>query len=111
MGMVIGIWVIVIILVLLNGFAAGVAAALHVWRSGQPRRSRAVTAAGITGLLPLVMVFPAAIEPAMRGTASVVGLIIGFIVLCGLSMAVSLPGAVIIARKLDGPGNAYQAFE
>jgi hypothetical protein len=32
-------------------------------------------------------------------------------VICVVTMGASLPGAAIVARKLDGPGDAYRAFE
>jgi hypothetical protein len=111
MGSFLGIWIFLVFLVLLNGFAAGTAAVLHVWRSGQSRQSRAVTAAAITGLVPAIMMIPAIIAQGSFEVPSLVGSIVGIAVLCGLTMAVSLPGALIIARKLDGPGNAYAAFE
>ena len=107
----IGLWAIVFALFVLNGFAAGIVAALYVWGGNQARRSRALTAAGITGLVPLVMALPAVLYQASTGETPVVALIVGFAMVCGLAMAISLPGAVIIARKLDGPGGAYRTFE
>jgi len=111
MSAFIAIWAIVLFVVVLNGFAAGMAAILHVWRTRQPRRSRALTAAAITGLIPVVMSAPAVFAQATVGAVSVFGLIVGFAVVYGLTMAVSLPGALIIARMLEGPGGAYRAFE
>jgi len=111
MSALIGIWAIAVFVVVLNGFSAGLTAFFHLWRSKQARRSRALTAAAITGLIPLVVAAPAVLTQTSNGTVSVVGFIVGFGVLSVLTMAVSLPGAVIIARKLDGPGDAYRAFE
>ena len=111
MGAVTGIWVVFVFLVLLNGFAAGMAAVLHVWRSGQRRRSRIVTAAALTGLVPTVMIFPAVFEQELAGGAQLAGMIVGMGMMFGLSTVVSLPGAVIIGRRLDGPGDAYRTFE
>ena len=111
METIIGIWAVGFSVFVLNGFAAGLAAALHVWRKDQPRRSRVLTAAGITALVPVVITLPAIYFEVSTGASAVVPVIVGFAFICGVTMAISLPGAVIIARKLDGPGEAYRAFE
>lgn len=107
----IGLWTLVFFTVLLNGFAAGVAAALHVWRPEQLRRSRVLTAAAVAGLIPAMIAVPPMLMDISVGARAPFGLVLGVAVISVVAMAASLPGAVIIARKLDGPGNAYTAFE
>ena len=111
MAALIGIWSVLVFLVLLNGFAAGIAAALHVWRSKQPRRSRILTAAAVSGLVPAAIALPAMAADVSSGMVAPLGLLVGIAVICAIAMGASLPGAVIVARKLDGPGDAYRAFE
>lgn len=107
----IGLWTLLVGIIGLNGFAAGMVAVLHVWRSKRPRRSRVLIAATITGLVPAALAAPAMLVDMSSGMVAPVGLLIGIAVACVLAMAASLPGAVIVARKLDGPGDAYRAFE
>ena len=107
----IGLWALVFFTVLLNGFAAGVAAAFHVWRPRQPRRSRILTAAAVAGLIPAMIAVPTLLMDVSMGARAPFGLVLGVAVISVVAMVASLPGAVIIGRKLDGPGNAYTAFE
>ena len=37
--------------------------------------------------------------------------VIGAGVFSAIAVVVSLPGAMLVARKLEGPGDAYKAFE
>lgn len=107
----IGLWTVVVLIIGLNGFAAGMVAVLHIWRGKQSRRSRALTAAALAGLFPgLIAVAPMAVDMT-TGARAPFGLIVGLVVLCAVAMAISLPAALIVARKLDGPGDAFKAFE
>lgn len=111
MAAFIGIWTILVSIVGLNGFAAGMAAVLHVWRPQQRRRDRALKAAAITGFLPASLLAPAMIGGFSAGSEALTGLIIGFAAIYLISSVVSLPGATIVARSLERPGDAYRAFE
>jgi hypothetical protein len=111
---VIGIWAIVIAIVAFNLCAAGVAAVLHAWRSKMRRRGRIVAAAAATGVLPASTLIVAGLVEIGWPTSSpeeplVVAL--AFALVMGLTMIVSLPGAFLVARKLESPGEDYRAFE
>jgi MFS superfamily sulfate permease-like transporter len=107
----IGLWTILVLIIGLNGFAAGMVAVLKGWRSKQSRRSRALTAAAVAGLFPAAIALPAMAVDVSAGSMAPLGLILGIAVICVVAMVASLPGAVIVARKLDGPGDAFRAFE
>lgn len=103
-------WVGVTGLIGLNGFAAGIVAVLHEWRSSLRRASRIVVASTTSGLLPAsyFMVIPAA-TAAERGEFGVMALA-GAVVFVIAAVA-SLPGAIVLARKLARPGDEFRTFE
>ena len=104
------VWLAVVLLIALNGFAAGVAASLHAWKSRMPRAARALTAAVIAGLLPcsvLIFVFLDPVEFRPDGT----DLLVSFGVLFSVGVIGSMPGAWLITRKLAQPGDDFRAFE
>ena len=113
MEWVVGIWAIVVGIAILNLCAAGVAAVMHAWRSKMRRGGRIVTAAAVTGFLPASTLLAAGIaETAWSSTAEeplVMGL--AFAMLLTIGMVVSLPGALLVARKLEAPGDDYRSFE
>lgn len=111
MTTLVGIWSIVVFFVGINLAAGGVAAILHVRRKGQPRRGRVLTAAAIVALLPTALVIPAMLIPASIGGVAPVGMIVAVVLVFAFGFAGSLPGAVIVARQLDKPGDDYRAFE
>ena len=104
------IWTILIAIIGLNGFAAGVAAVLHSRRAKQRRRARIVTAAAVTGLLPACVMIPPVLAQMSIGAEAPIALLgTGAVFL--VTMAVSLPGAAVVARRLEAPGEDYRAFE
>ena len=107
MQALIGLWTLVLFIVLLNGFSAGVVAGLHVWR----RRQRILAAAAVAGLVPAAIAVPSRLIDISVGTQAPFALVVSIAVMSLVTMAASLPGAMIIARKLDGPGNAHMVFE
>jgi hypothetical protein len=111
MAALIGLWGIVVSLIFINGFAAGMVAILFAWRRSQRRGSRVLTAVVLTGLLPASMMVPALLAQASAGFESPAGMIIGTVGVFVLAMAGSLPGALIVARKLEAPGDEFRAFE
>lgn len=102
-------WVIVVTIVGLNGFAAGVAAILHARRSKLRRGSRTVLAAAIAATLPASFFVVVPLAEGWRSWDS--GWLLALAAVLGLGAAVSLPGASIITRKLEAPGDEYRAFE
>ena len=84
---------------------------MHVWRRRQPRRSRILAAAAVAGLVPAAIAVPSRLIDISVGTQAPFALVVSIAVMSLVAMAASLPGAMIIARKLDGPGNAHMVFE
>ena len=99
----------------LNGLAAGVAAIFHAWRVRLPRESRVFFASVAAAVLPAgVIVLLAIVGASQPGTRATLGpmeflLIFGACTVAGI--IVSLPGAVVVARKLESPGEDYRTFE
>jgi hypothetical protein len=103
-------WLAIVTVVGLNGFAAGVVALLHIWRHGMRRRTRILLAGAAAGLLLASPLLTFAFgEVNVSGEPLV--LVVLVVLMSAFAAAASLPGAVIIARKLEGPGGAFRAFE
>ena len=111
MAALIGLWAILVSIIGLNGFAAGVVAVLHLWRPEQSRGGKVLFAVVFSGLLPTSLMIPSFLFAASVGTIAPVGMMIGAVVMFVLALVISLPGALIVARKLDAPGDHYRAFE
>lgn len=131
----VAIWLLLVGLVGLNGFAAGMAATLHLWRGMVRPRIRIILAATVSGLLPFAMLAaPLSLELgsvsdapqfigaviidldldvvfAFNNAAQFIGAVMAMILIVGLGTLVSLPGATVITRKLAGRGDAYKSFE
>jgi len=106
------IWMIIVLIVMLNGCAAGVIAILHIRRSTMRRGSRVAIAAAVTGFLPVSLVIPFAIaDLGPTGSEGPLVVFLGLTMILGVGMLFSLPGALILARKLEAPGGEYRAFE
>jgi hypothetical protein len=105
-------WLGIVGVIGLNGFAAGVAAVLHLWQSRMRRAPRIVLAAGVTGLLPasLILVMGLTDRTFLMGEGPFVMLVV-FAILFGPGAVLALPGAVVITRKLAQPNVDYRAFE
>ena len=109
---VFAIWVIAVLIVLLNGCAAGVVAILHARRATLRRGRRVMTAAAVTALLLASMFIPFALADfSSTGMEEpiVIGLTLAMVF--AVSLVVSIPGALIVARKLEAPGEEFRAFE
>ena len=111
MAWAIGIWGILISIVGVNLSAAGVVAILHAWRSKMRRGGRIFTAAAMTGLLPASLMIPTMLPGVSAGAEAPVGLVVAFFMVLGMVTVVSLPGALIVARKLEAPGDEFRVFE
>jgi len=97
----------------LNGFAAGMVASLSIWRRRMRRSARIVSASALAGLLP-ASIFVIAGASELFGTSAseesaVWAFVVGLVLI--VAAAVSLPGAIIVGRKLDRPGDEYRTFE
>ena len=114
MDWVIGVWLTVMSVVVVNLCAAGVIAILHGWRSKTRRGRRILTASAVAGLIPAsTMLTIGLAEDGWPSLASEEALIVAlaFAVILATAMLVAVPGALVVDRKLDGPGDAYRAFE
>jgi hypothetical protein len=109
---VLAIWVIVVWIFVLNCCAAGVGAMLHIWRRKIRRGGRIVAAAAIAGLLNIGMFVPVAFtDPTWAGPDGPLFLGVVFLGVLVLTFVIALPGAMVVARKLEAPGDDYRAFE
>lgn len=113
MEWIIIIWLIVFSILVFNLCAAGVVAILHAWRSKMRRGGRIVTAAALAGFLPSSTFLAGGLVESLTSSSSeepfVMALAFGMIML--IATVVSLPGALIVARKLDTPGDDFRTFE
>jgi hypothetical protein len=109
--MLVGLWAIFVSIVGLNGFAAGIVTVLYLWRRQQRRGTRVLAAVMLTALLPASLMAPGMLMSASAGATAPVGMLVGTAFLFAAAMVVSLPGALIVARKLEAPGDEFRAFE
>ena len=103
-------WAFVVFIVLLNGCAAGIAALFHTRRSEMRRGSKIVGAILGTGLITAGMIGPWTIEGMAEGEGPLIPLLV-LILIMVVAMVVSVPGAVIITRRLEVPGDEFRTFE
>lgn len=114
MEWVVGAWAIVVAVVALNLCAAGVAGIMHAWRSKTRRGGRILAATAVSGSLPGSIFIVAGLVEAGWPTSSAEEPLVmagAVAMVMGLGMLVSLPGAAIVARKLEAPGEDYRTFE
>ena len=105
-------WVGLASIVGLNGFAAGVAAVLYAWRSGLRRGGRTFLASVLAGFLSASSFIGLGLlgspELATEEPWILVGVFGG---LFAVATVISGPGALLVARKLEKPGDDFRAFE
>jgi hypothetical protein len=111
MASFIGIWAIVVGVVGLNGFAAGTVAVVHLWKRQQSRGGKVLIAAISSALLPTSLIVPGMLLSASVGGTAPAYVVLGAIMMFAMSLVASLPGAIVVARKLEKPGDEYRAFE
>jgi hypothetical protein len=104
-------WLILVFVIGLNGFAAGVAAILHAWRHGQKRATRTLIAAISAGLFPFSWLVPTFFSELGSGSEAPLYLALGGGVLFAIATAVSFPAAIVVSRKLEAPGDQFRTFE
>ena len=102
-------WVIVVTVVGLNDFAAGVAAMLHAWRSELRPGSRTLLAGTMAAILPTSFFIVVPLAEDWRSWES--GWLLALAAVLGVGALVSLPGASIVTRKLEAPRGEYRTFE
>jgi hypothetical protein len=105
------IWVTLVSIVILNGCAAGVAAMIHARRSPMRRGGRLMLAVGVTALLPTSMFIPAFIGDSLANTEEPYVMAFAVAAIFVVALVTSIPGALIMARKLEQPGDEFRAFE
>lgn len=105
------IWLGAVSVIGVNGFAAGIAAMLYIWRRRIGKSGRALLAALAAGLVPAVMVGGIGlIEEGFSGDGPfMVALAFGVFALIG--SVVALPGAILVARSIEQPSDDYRFFE
>ncbi len=109
-GIVIVIVTGLVSIVGLNLSAAGIVACFYLWRRKVPVSTRAMLAAGLAGLLPvLASMAPLAMQIVEGGQEAVIMLVVIAMVLA-VSTVLSLPGALVVSRKLQQPLD-HRAFE
>ncbi len=98
-------------IILLNGFAAGMAAAIYLKRREWPRSRRILIAVALAGLIPVLMFSGVALFSP--GSVEETGLVIGFLLLVfgGGGALVSLPGAIMMSRMVERGPSLGDTFE
>ena len=109
---VIASWIILIWILVLNCCAAGVGEMLHLCRKNIRRAGRVVVAAAVAALMNIGMFVPIAFTDPMAGGSDDY-LIVGgiFPAVLAITFFITLPGAIVITRKLEAPGDEFRAFE
>jgi hypothetical protein len=103
-------WVVFVSALMLNGTSAGVATLLHCRFGRFGGGARMLFAAFIAGALPAsILIVIRLADPGSGGQS--VSWVVAVAVTLAVSGAVSLPGAVLVTRKLARPGDDYRAFE
>ena len=106
------IWILVSAAAGLNLSAAGVAAILHAWRVNMRRGGRMFAAAVIAALVPTSGFVAIALSESATATSEdpfIVAIV--FLAIQAVCTLVSLPGAAVVARKLEHPGDDFRVFE
>lgn len=103
-------WVAFVILLMLNGTSAGVAALLHCWLGRFGSGARILFAAFAAGALPasFFIVVPL-VDGDLRSQPVYMALALVMVLAVGAGLA--LPAAIVVTRKLAKPGEDYRAFE
>ena len=104
-------WFGVVTFLALNGFAAGVAAAFYAWRRAISRWGRIFYSAGMAGLLPASIMILAVVNPDQYPIEDRIWIFPAACLIFSVGFVASVPGAWIITRKLEQPGDEFRAFE
>ena len=94
-------------LIIINGYAAGVVAALYFWRNRQSVAKRALFAALVAGLTAAAMLSGPMLADGFNDTLPIV---LGLAFTGGIAALVSLPGAFIMSRKIANHDPVGETF-
>jgi hypothetical protein len=111
---VIGVWAIIIVVIALNGFAAGIAACLYGIRDDLRRGSRNLMASLSAGFLPASFVIVGGFSNLASEVGSDEGILfwaVFFVVVFGIATLLAFPGAMIGSRIAERPGDDFRTFE
>ena len=107
-----GIWIVVVLVVMLNGCAVGVVAWLHTSRRTMRRGAKIAISVFVTALLPASLFFPFVVaDLTPTGGEEPIIIAVALAMVFVLSAAAALPGAYIMSRKVEAPGDEYRTFE
>lgn len=110
--MAVGAWIFIVLAVLMNGCSGGVAAVLHRRRHTFRRAGRIATSALVTGLISTSMILPvASVDPQWADSGGPLILVLALAAVLAIATLICVPGAFLIARRLEGPGDEYRTFE
>lgn len=98
-------------IVLVNGFAAGAAAALYLWRRQWSRGRRNFLSVSLTGLVLVLMTGSIMISSNSGALESGFLMSFLFIFFGGGGAVVSLPGAIAMTRKIERGPSYGDTFE
>ena len=105
------IWIGALFVIGVNGFAAGIAALLYIWRRRIRRGGRILLAALTAGILPATLIAVIGLsEEGFSGEGPFI-VALAFGLLLAVGSVLSLPGAILVAQGLERPGNEFKAFE
>lgn len=97
--------------VIVNGFAAGIVAYLYLGKRKGTVTARALHGAGITASIVLLMFSGALIDDMLTGDIETAVAFMAVAIIGCLAAVLSLPGAVIMARRLasvdSGVGSTF----
>ena len=105
------IWVGVLLVILVNGFAAGVAAMLYIWRRKIRTGGRTALAALAAGIVPGTLIAVIGLSDSSFSGEEPWIIALTFGAFLAIGSVVALPGALVVARKLEAPGDEYRTFE
>jgi hypothetical protein len=113
MEWIVGVWSTIAGLIGLNLCAAGAVAILHAWRSETQSARRTVAAAAAAGFVPTSIIVAIGVsEETWGGSAEEpVIVVLACLMIQLIATVVSLPGALIVGRKLRGSRAEYRVFE
>ncbi len=83
-------------IILLNGFAAGLAAALYLWRGDWRRGRRTMTSLTGTGAVSALTIAGAMLEDDLEPA-----LFVALAMVFAGGMVVAIPGAALMSRKIE----------
>ena len=106
---VVAVWSLAVAFVGLNGFAAGIVAVLHAWRSRMRQGGRVGMACLAAGSLPASIFAVVGFAESFASDPGTWALVVAGVF--AVAAVISLPAAILVSRRLERPRTDYQAFE